>query len=968
MMSAKSVAVVVLLGLSVVAGMSSDAATYYMKAGAGDWSDAANFYVDAERTQTAPHAPQKGDVVYLIGGETYTAQDSNAASFDVFANLDEIRTSPDAQNRFPTLAVTMSEGEKSVGFAYVYDRSGVITSTNSTFVKHGEGTLAFSRINDASVCRASLDIRAGVVKLPQGGSTGTQHGFLNLAAGTTIILTGSPTAGAQSAFMGITTAVGSLITNISTRANTLCVSDNPRLDKRGVNVIAGRVGGNVRPWTQRNIAFLDPANTFSPDPYIDGNKGNLYSEEPWKNVGVYACTTIGGDGSPSSLGPSTFLNFRENGGGLRYLGTGERATRRLSLLSSVYPHFVDGGPNGNLELVGALDLGTKRSDVCRFFFIGTNLQTCVWAGAMNEPKSESGDVVPAHITKAGSGTWRFADNAQRLHHGGTTIADGTLEFDSIAPKGQMCSLGYSDLLTPDDSQAVAKGAWVDYAFTLGGTNSAGQATKPVFAYNGTASAWITNRPIALAFGGGALRGSNQGGYLAINGILARDAGAEPTLTLDGDSANCGRVGDISDGAANARVSVAKTGAGTWRLGGGLSFSGDLSVNDGTLDVLGAVSRTNTYFRITIKGVGNGGKSVACRQFALYDASGNRRNIGLIARTNEAARTASSPAIVRSAVDLLPGEAAYAAPLTYKLSAGMPNKPDTDLDGLFATVAATSSDISHQYGISTSKNISRDDSTSWVCIVLRLADDCPPITHFDIQQMASGTDSCPKYVVIEGSSDGQAWQTLFDNTETGFDFEKGYLTYNANDTKMCCYCCESGHADGEEGCAKAPNGKHVVKGFNAPVGVNKWISTGGDGSSVSVTAVRPYEEGVRCFAFAQAAQISEIPSALPNVSYVSVAAGAVLNLPAGTTLSKLRVDVTGMGTIRGAAFEPNGIVDLVNFQSSDAGVLSGDFVDCTGLDNLGSWQVTRDGVRSSWKIRVDGNRLTVMRPGLCLVVR
>ena len=132
MMSAKSVAVVVLLGLSVVAGMSSDAATYYMKAGAGDWSDAANFYVDAERTQTAPHAPQKGDVVYLIGGETYTAQDSNAASFDVFANLDEIRTSPDAQNRFPTLAVTVSEGEKSVGFAYVYDRSGVITSTNST--------------------------------------------------------------------------------------------------------------------------------------------------------------------------------------------------------------------------------------------------------------------------------------------------------------------------------------------------------------------------------------------------------------------------------------------------------------------------------------------------------------------------------------------------------------------------------------------------------------------------------------------------------------------------------------------------------------------------------------------------------------------------------------------------------------------------------------------------------------------
>ena len=755
------------------------ATTYYIKANATDWTAKENFFTDAGRTQPAAQAPQAGDVVAMAAGEY--AIDGASASFDVVAGLDRIVTTTGVKFVF-----AVNEGEKELGCLI---RSGSTSDDRktTTLVKMGAGTLAFtSTASDKQICCCSFDVQAGTLKMPQNTPSDQTYGTLKVANGASVWLAANADTSTSSTFIWIDAAEGSLITNATTRkAGHMLKVDSADVE----STLAGTIGGGVRIWTSGNMSLTGVNNTMTGQPVVQGNNyGALYSTEAGKCQGVVSARAFGkADGSPSSLGTATsMLAWSPGGGGFRYTGNGEDCDKGYQVYSeieadvwdsqqkknvpvSVFPIFLDGGPNGGLVWSGSLqpkDNGTSlKAATRRFWFVGDNANECVWSGSCSELVKDS-VTYPMHIAKAGTGTWRFADNASRKHIGGTSILDGTLKFDSIAPKGTMCSLGLSTLCTVDDSRAVRDNLFTDYAFTLGGADG-----DPVFEYSGTKAAVCADRPLVLAGKGGHLRAS--AGALDFGGVSARDANTSPTLVLDG-SGTANVVREVTDGAADAKVNVEKAGTGTWTLAGNQTFSGKLKVNEGRLVI--DVPKTPqqkpfNWYRFTTAQIGpdaSPNSTLYARKLCLFDKDGNRINRGL-RFVDEAAAQASTYTLTLTNVTIGVNEVGFDSTMHgYKVTNAS--------TGYYTLLRALFNDIwsgSDYTGVcafywkdSDGKLLTpdKDNPKTWIPIVMHLPEGTAPATHFDICSWQNSDACVPSRFRLEGRYDNGDWVTVYDNIQ------------------------------------------------------------------------------------------------------------------------------------------------------------------------------------------------------------
>jgi autotransporter-associated beta strand protein len=164
---------------------------------------------------------------------------------------------------------------------------------------------------------------------------------------------------------------------------------------------------------------------------------------------------------------------------------------------------------------------------------------------------------------AGLGGTVILSNAANSFSGKTTVALGTLEFASIAD----VSGGNSALGAPTT--------------TANGTIDLGSgATSATLRYVGSGSS-SSNRTINLSGStGGATIEAAGSGPLVLTGSVSAATGSK-TLTLTSTSIAANAIASIGDPTSGS-LSVVKEGAGVWWLTGTSSFSGGLTVKNGTV--------------------------------------------------------------------------------------------------------------------------------------------------------------------------------------------------------------------------------------------------------------------------------------------------------------------------------------------------------------------------------------------------
>ena len=599
---------------------------------------------------------------------------------------------------------------------------------------------------------------------------------------------------------------------------------------------------------------------------------------------------------------------------IEYLGTGETTDKGFVIAGSTgCEQELDGGATGGLVWQGNFSYGnsTYKNQMQRFVFSGTgtektNVLDGAWDALLNGCST--------YVTKRGPSVWRFNSNAGRKNAGVIAVEEGTLQFESIAEKGVICSLGTADILHERYSGTYDAERTVDYAYLLGTTNAAGaSATEGVMEYVGTSRAVSRTRPLRLQGDG---RLSSPSGDLQLVGARPV-AGGDRTLTLSAGEGVSSSLDDLDDGAG--RVSVVKEGAGTWTIGGASSISGGIDVRGGELRVIG-LNVPYEYYRFTVMGTpaGEAATEAYCYivqfdELSLFDSEGNRLNPTMTWK-HDSHETAGFYPVSGDARELAPNE----------IFSGRTDKMHFYANDAFGmnylcnnTATDRQSFCFHYYWTTSNDSAPKLlKPETHLPVVMRVAESAigRAVKYDFLNRFDEVTSNVPNSFKIEGSPDGASWTEL----------------------------------------SRREN-------YTAPATKNSWYS---DGTTFS-TSTAPT-------GFAISPRTTAGVS-LAGVTNVSVAAGATLSAMGDVApISRITVDAAvGAGTIRGFALAASGTLMVLNepagAQSYDVSLnLSG----CTDAGNIARWSLLVDGVDMSAKraVKVSAGGITITRKGFMLLLR
>ena len=285
-------------------------------------------------------------------------------------------------------------------------------------------------------------------------------------------------------------------------------------------------------------------------------------------------TTFAGTLANAGNGGVNILNFTKTGTGTQIL-TGNSTHTGLTTISGGVLQLGDGGAAGGLG-TGGINL-SDPSAILRVNRTGTLALAGIISGS-------------GSLEKIGSSTLTL--NAANSFAGAVRLAGGVVETAGLGLAGAPGGLGTGAMLVLD-----------------GGT----------LRYTGAAT--MTDRAITFG-GGGATLDASGTGEIAFSSTAApvfTTANAPVLLTLTGASAALNSFTTPLADNGTGVVSLTKSGAGTWQLSSGATFTGPVAVMAGTLILsntsgsatgVGAVSVTGTLAGNGIAGgsvsVGNGG--------------------------------------------------------------------------------------------------------------------------------------------------------------------------------------------------------------------------------------------------------------------------------------------------------------------------------------------------------------------------
>ena len=705
------------------------------------------------------------------------------------------------------------------------------------------------------------------------------------------------------------------VTNENAARTELYIGSEALKSRANPYIFSGTIGGNIRFHSRSHTYLTGEDSTFS-----------MFSQEAQagqdrKTGGITGVKKFGMAGGASSIGSASTLGIMGQAGRLLYLGEGETTDKIFDIVADGAPFVIDGGATGGVTFAGYWKLSTDGKKNRDIILAGDNVKPCVFAGRWSNVTV--GDVTyNAHITKTGTGTWRFADHAQRNMTGAFAVEEGTLEFESMAHRGEMCSLGLATALYNRMIAAPANSNHVDYAYLLGGTNESGVATVGTMRYVGVSNFYTSTRPMHIRTRG---RLASDGiGSVKWNGITAAgDAGAKE-LILSGSNTLDNTVWNIADGDGRP-VSVTKEGVGSWTLSGRLSFSGALKVNGGTLTVKpnAPIGTPYSYYRFTVKetayncsryptvqasSYASSDKHVQMEEFALFDADGVRQNVTAIpySYTN----------VMFHALE--PGQAAYDGDATFT------HQGTRFLHRLFDNRDNTNGQIGWGgWDVSLSKHPSIDDPWSWVPIVICLTNGTPVITSYDMVNYigVGATDNPGRSVTaysLDGSADGVNWEPV-----------------------------------AEDLAAEVPSANR------------RWYKSGDAFTELS-TAKKTR------FSFGRDGTVTNGVPVLENVSLVSVTGGGVMRATLPVTFKSgvtLELDAASGGALEGFVLPASGTLSVTGIANEQVVELPTTFADTEGLANLRGWTLMLDGVPvTARKTFVRNGRVYICKKGMTIGFR
>ena len=653
------------------------------------------------------------------------------------------------------------------------------------------------------------------------------------------------------------------------------------------------------------------------------------------NTGYTAVMKFGMKDQPSSIGTHSDLGADARGGGWGYLGEGETTDKKFQWYPNVYGPslLLDAGAHGGLVLTGAIS--AKTYGMASIVLTGSNTASaCEMKGYMQVFKGQpfrgfganSASNFPVHITKTGTGIWKFCHSRERSLIGAVCIEEGTLGVETLDEAGVDCSLGPATNLFPRmyvaQSWTIPEDRRIDYAIELGGDKSTaicGHDSEGTFelAASTTNSLFCTTRTFAMT-GDGRIRNATATNSMVIAGVRSLSAKAK-TLTICGNDSRTNTLADVVDTAGGA-ISIVKDGTDAWILAGTNDIRGDVTVKAGTLILHNINSQPYSWYKWVIRSnwssvldpynpspsLPKGYQwdrryAIKLSEFGLFDANGDRVNAGLSNRGDYP--------------DIQPGEAAFA---TFHARYGTVSQSDKLykwFNGITDNSAANY--FYNNPGTSGAQALVEDDPYTWRVIMMRLADGAESAASWDYANVHGSSSSPEKQCynvrssTLYGSADGTEWELL-----------------------------------------------SIADNISYPVTDYSWVFDGRE-STVGHT---------NCNSIAR--QVQNVYPFMEHVGTVSVARDAVVEgRGAPVVLSRIRLDAAaGAGTFRNIEFAQSGTLVFENVPRGSTVSFERLFDGCPSAANLVSWTKHVNGAESRRSVGVRDGSLVLRTRGLYIIAR
>ena len=696
-----------------------------------DWTSSDSYVEEAAPSNSAV------DIVYMPQDFTANVDDTTIAGLSTFARLVPTTNS--------VLAVNISN-DAAVSCAIT--SFGAVKGDPGKIEKSGSGMLLLTSCDTVKTSKYDVYdyyvdqvISGGSVRLPADDSTVNSLMLRDLNVG-------------DNAVLYISTNFTHDIQYLS--GSGLVINDGEKM--RSVRLtgykerktFSGRLDGKIKVLVMGSANLTGTQNT-------SGGQGFYINPSTLNDVnggaGMAGLAYIGDTSEASSAGSGSYVYFSSSGAELLYLGNGETAKKNMRFIRTnvAYPPTINAGAYGGLEIASTLSPGMTDAEavplVHRLVLTGSNTAESVISAKM--PLITVGETnVMFHITKRGTGTWRFSstNEGSRKSIGGLAVEEGTLAFDTIAEAGVACSLGDATNFVETNAVPAMEGNFVPYAVRLGNRNYMAKA-DPVFQYVGDSTVKCSTRPIVVD-GRGHLRYSGNG-RMSFAGISAAAGSTNAMLVLDGASTAANEVRNLTDGTGGEALGIEKDGEGTWTIQDDVAFSGPVNVKAGTL-VLRSPDKY-TYFKFTIRETWgtqleteiSDPSCIQLNELALYSIDGDRINTGM---------TFVSGLDIGN---LVPGTAMYDKASSAYSSA-------RSLNGAFEDT------LSEYWWAKFPQMTLGSDETTWVSILMRLPDDSAEVGSYDFvptQTVHAGTTKThkgayiPRVFSLSGSTDGVNWHEL-----------------------------------------------------------------------------------------------------------------------------------------------------------------------------------------------------------------
>ncbi len=329
-------------------GFSLRADDFYLKPEAVDWSNPASFTLDAAGTVAATTVPRSEDSVKITSAYqgTFTA---GSASFAVIATVKAISFETD---KSVELVLDVPEAETVADFnsSVFRDPFDNWSYRFCTLTKRGAGTLNLTGVGRLLRGTASWDyycrlkVEGGTLRLqPDTTLAGSQTyvGTLSVADGARFVPSGAAGKSITTAVRGLSGA--GLITNEYAQTaglNLMVIRSNDAGD------FSGQFAGDFA------LTLSGPLTLSGTSSACTGSKPSVYASGTLDaTMGVTEVASLGVRGGASSLGVND-INIGQNGGALRYIGTGETTDKTFTFQGNAeagkFPAVFDAGAAGGL--------------------------------------------------------------------------------------------------------------------------------------------------------------------------------------------------------------------------------------------------------------------------------------------------------------------------------------------------------------------------------------------------------------------------------------------------------------------------------------------------------------------------------------------------------------------------------------------------------------------------------------------